>query len=152
METGATNPEEPKLIELADGLWVRQEIDNLLWVDLGGAGLAVDALEHPEKEAEVFAEIERTMPGVGIDYLVHTHLHYDHVALDAAFARRWGSEMIDMRSQRDHDDGSCGDDGRTIGGERRTALVTPMGGAHTPEDCVVWIEPDAVLAVGDLFG
>jgi cyclase len=146
MQTGKENPEEPKLIQLAHGLWVRQEIDNLLWADLGGAGLAVDALEHADKADDVFAAIEQTID-VGIDYLVHTHLHYDHVALDAAFARRYHSEMIDTQGRAAQQG-----PGRVIKGSRRTVSVIPMGGLHTSEDCVVWIEPDAVLCTGDLFG
>ncbi|MCY2930217.1 MAG: hypothetical protein NTV86_12115, partial [Planctomycetota bacterium] len=49
--------EIPKIIELAPGLGVRQEIDNLAWIDMGQYAIVVDALEHAEKEAEVVAAI-----------------------------------------------------------------------------------------------
>ena len=43
----ATDPADvAKIITVADGLWVRQAIDNITWIDLGDGGLVVDALEE----------------------------------------------------------------------------------------------------------
>jgi len=42
--------------------------------------------------------------------------------------------------------------GRWFEGTARRVQMLPLAGCHTKEDCVVWVEPDKVLAVGDIFG
>jgi cyclase len=138
--------ETPKLIEVADGLWVRQEIDNLTWMDLGGAGLVIDALEKVELRDEVVGEIRRTLGDTPVKYLFNTHLHYDHVALNDAFVAEFGCEVLNVQTR------SIGPEGLELVGESRRAQILPAPGCHTDEDCVLWLESLRVLAVGDIFG
>lgn len=136
----------PKIIEVASGLFVRQEIDNLTWADMGDYVLVVDALEKAETEGEVFAAIEETTGGKPVRYVLNTHTHYDHVVLNDSFRRRWGAEIINQVAI------PMPAEGRQFEGSRRRAVILPMPNCHTDEDCVVWFPDDKVLAVGDIFG
>jgi len=138
--------EVPKLIAVADGIHVRQEVDNIAWLDMGDHLLVVDALEQPELKDEVFDAIASTAPGKPVRYVLNTHTHYDHVALNDAFRRRWGAEIIS------HAATPLQPEGRQFAGERRTVRMIPMPGCHTDEDCIVWAPEDKVLFVGDIFG
>jgi glyoxylase-like metal-dependent hydrolase (beta-lactamase superfamily II) len=143
----ATDPADiPKLIHLAEGLTVRQAVDNMGWIDLGDAGLVVDALEQPELAEEVLAAIAKDLPGRPVRYVLNTHTHYDHVALNAALVRKFGAEVVDNAS------GSIPAEGRWFQGPRRKVEMLPAPGCHTAEDCVVWVPGDRVLFVGDIFG
>lgn len=138
--------ETPKLVPVADGFFVRQEIDNIAWVDLGGYAVVVDALEHPEKEDEVFSALARTLGDVPVRYVLNTHTHYDHVALNPAFQRYFGAEIINQQIA------PLGPEGRWFRGSRRSLHMLPAPGCHTEEDCVLWLPEDRALFVGDLFG
>ena len=138
--------ETPKIIEVADGLCVRQEIDNLTWIDMGDYGIVVDTLEQPDAKDEVFAAIRRTLAGKPLRYVLNTHTHYDHVVLNDAFRREFGAEIIN------HQTAPAGPDGRWFRGSRRSLHWIHMPGCHTDEDCVAWIPADRVLLAGDIFG
>ena len=138
--------ETPKIIQVADGLFVRQEIDNITWIDLGGAAVVVDTLEKPETEAEVFAAIAERLGGTPVRWVLNTHTHYDHIALNDAFVRRCGAEVVNARSP------GVAPDGRWFEGTRRKVQMLPMPGCHTDEDCVVWCPDASALLVGDIFG
>jgi len=135
----------PTIVAVAEGLHVRQAVDTIGWVDLGGAAVVVDALEDARLEAEVFAAIAETLGDVPVRYLVNTHCHGDHVALNAAFARR-GAEVINQRAA------PVGPEGRWLAGTRRRVQILPMPGCHTDEDVVVWSPDDRAIFVGDIFG
>jgi glyoxylase-like metal-dependent hydrolase (beta-lactamase superfamily II) len=137
--------DRPKLICLGEGFYVRQGIDNIAWMDLGENLLVIDALEQPELEGEIFAAIESTCPGKPVGYVLNTHTHYDHVALNAAFARR-KAQIINQELT------PLPEEGRRFGESLRTVHMRPMPGCHTAEDCVVFVEPEKVLFVGDIFG
>ena len=142
-----TDPADIASIEkIADGFYVRQAIDNTAWVDMGGAAVVVDALEQPELADEVFAAIADTIGDVPVKHLFNTHTHYDHVALNRAFAKRYNTEIVNTHTTR------IPPDGLWYEGRRRRALMLPMPGCHTDEDCVVWIPEDRALFVGDIFG
>ena len=142
-----TDPAEIPTIEtVADGFYVRQEVDNIAWIDMGGYALVVDALEVPELEEEVFAAIRSTLGDLPVRYVLNTHTHYDHVALNDAFRRSFGAEIIDQQNT------PSPPDGRWFEGSRRRALMLPTPGCHTPEDCCVWVPDDRALFVGDIFG
>lgn len=139
--------EQPKLLELGERFCVRQEIDNIAWMDSGdGWGLAVDALEHPEKADEVFGQIEQTLGQTPVKYLLNTHTHYDHVALNPMFQARWGTEIIN------HEVTPLPPEGRHFDGSARKVWMQPLENCHSEQDCLVWVEPDKVLFVGDVFG
>jgi len=143
----AADPAEtPKIITVAEGFHVRQEIDNITWMDMGDWGLAVDALERPELEEEVFEAIGSTLGDKPVRYLLNTHTHYDHMALNAAFGRRWGTQIVNQRTT------PLPPEGRWFEGEQRRVQMLPAGGCHTREDCVVWSPADKALLVGDIFG
>jgi cyclase len=135
-----------KLIPVAQGFTIRQAVDNTAWIDLGDGALVVDALEQPELEEEVLGAIAATLPGRTVRYVLNTHTHYDHVALNAAFVRRHGAEIVDNAS------GAIPPEGRWFEGPGRKLLMLPMPNCHTEEDCVVWVPRDRVLFVGDIFG
>ena len=143
----ATDPADvAKVIDVAPGFHVRQEVDNTAWVDLGGYAIVVDALERPELEDEVFAAIAATLGDTPVRYVLNTHTHGDHTALNPAFERRCGAEIVNARTA------SLPPEGRWLEGSRRRAQMLPMGGCHTREDCVVWVPEERVLFVGDIFG
>jgi cyclase len=141
-----TDPADvPKIIRAAEGFCVRQEIDNLAWIDMGDHAIVVDALEHAEKEAEVFAAIRDSLGDKPVRYLLNTHTHYDHVALNAAFVRRFRTEIVNLQTAE------IPPEGRWFEGRRRLQIL-PMPGCHTEEDCIVWAPDDRVLFAGDIFG
>ena len=146
MTEGSDPADVPKILTMAEGFCVRQEIDNIAWIDLGGSGLVVDALERPELEAEVFAAISETFGATPVNYVINTHTHYDHVALNDAFKRRWGSEIVSAATC------DIPPEGRWFEGTARKVQMLPMPNCHTPEDCIVWAPDDRVLFVGDIFG
>jgi len=143
-------PDDPmavaKVIEAAPGFFVRQAIDVMAWIDLGGQAVVVDALEEARLENEVFDAIARTLPDSPVRYVLNTHTHYDHVALNEAFVSRCGAQVINQ------DAAPLGPEGRWFEGPRRRLVMLPFGGCHTREDCLVWSPADRVLCVGDVFG
>jgi len=141
-----TDPDTPKILQLTDAVVVRQAIDNMGWLDLGDCLLVVDALEQPELEQEVMTAIQDTAGDKRVRYLLNTHTHYDHVALNDAFVRKCGTEIVNLRAAE------IPVDGRVFEGSSRSARMIPMPGCHTAEDCVVWMPEDRVLFVGDIFG
>ena len=96
----ATDPAETaKIVTVAGGLYVRQAIDNTAWVDMGDWAIVVDALEQPGLAGEVFAAIQSTLGDKPVRYLLNTHTHYDHMALNGAFQRRMGTEIISTQDR-----------------------------------------------------
>ena len=142
----ATDPDMPRLLTLAKGVFVRQEVDNMAWVDMGDHMLVVDALERPELEEEVFTAIRETLPDTPVRYVLNTHTHYDHVALNPAFTKRWGADIVNAKTRE------LPAEGVWFEGKARRVLMMPLPGCHTSEDCVVWLPEDRVLFVGDIFG
>lgn len=143
--TGNT-PDTPKLMELADGVYVRQAVDNISWFDLGGNAVIVDALEDRNEADAVLSALADTLGETPVRYVINTHTHADHVALNKTFRRHFGAEIINAPTA------DIPPDGRQFEGPRRSALMLPLGGLHTDEDCVVHLPADGVLFTGDLFG
>jgi len=140
-----SNENKAEIIEVRPGLYIRREIDNMGWFDMGDYGLVVDALEQPEVEAEVFAAIKNTLVSLPISKVLNTHLHPDHVALNRAFEKA-GAEIINARVC------DMPANGLVFEGRDRQVTMLPMPGCHTHQDCVVWSEMDRILFVGDIFG
>ena len=138
--------ETPTIFPLAEGFCVRQAVDVIAWIDLGDGGLVVDALEQAHLEEEVFAAIAETLGDKPVKYVLNTHPHGDHTALNAAFGRRWGAEIVSQRSA------AITPEGRWFEGPKRRVLFWATPGCHTPDDCCAWVEPDKALFVGDIFG
>jgi cyclase len=136
----------PKILEPAPGVWVRQEIDNIAWIDLGEDLLVIDALERPELADEVCNAIAETTGGKPVRTVVNTHTHYDHVALNDVFVQRFGAEILNAKTR------VLPADGIAVGTAERPVLVQPMPDCHTHEDCIVHLPKDGVLFVGDIFG
>ena len=143
----ATDPADvPKIVTVGDGLCVRQEVDNIAWIDMGGFAVVVDALERRELEQEVFAAIRETLGETPLRCVFNTHTHYDHVALNEAFRRDFGAEIVNQQAS------PVGPEGRWFEGDRRQLHWLPLPGCHTPEDCIAWVPEDRALFVGDIFG
>jgi len=136
----------PKIIPVAERFYVRQAVDNIAWIDLGNYAVVVDALEQPELEDEIFSAMRSTLGDKSIRYLLNTHTHYDHVALNHAFQTRYQTEIVNQETC------SIPEDGRWFEGSDRRLLMLPLPGCHTAEDCVVWAPEDRVLFTGDIFG
>jgi glyoxylase-like metal-dependent hydrolase (beta-lactamase superfamily II) len=132
----------PKILQPVPGVWVRQEIDNIAWIDLGEDLLVIDALERPELEEEVLRSIQETTGGKPVRTVVNTHTHYDHVALNPAFVETFVNARTRVLPTT----------GLAVGSESRPATVIPMPDCHTPEDCIIFLPKDSVLFVGDIFG
>lgn len=142
-----TDPvEKAKVVELAEGFYVRVAIDNMAWIDLGEDIVVVDALEENHLEGEVFSAISSTMGDRTVRYVLNTHTHYDHTALNKAFQRRFGSEIVNQTTT------PIPQAGRWFKGSRRRLLMLGVPGCHTAEDCIVWSPQDKALFVGDIFG
>ena len=144
-DTVPTDAETPKLLCPAPGIYVRQEVDNITWIDMGDHLIVVDALEVAGLEDEVMGLIASTTGGKPVRYLLNTHTHYDHVVLNEAFARR-GAQIVNQVVS------PLPADGRWFDGARRRVLMLPMGGAHTEEDCIVHVPDAGVLLAGDICG
>ena len=137
----------PQVLRLAEGFHLRQAVDNIAWADLGDGAVVIDALEQPELRDEVFSAIRSTLgEAVRVRCVLNTHTHYDHVALNEAFVREWGSEVLNFHTAR------LKADARWLEGPKRRMRILPMPGCHTEEDCVAWFPADKVLFVGDIFG
>ena len=134
-----------KIVTVAPGVFVRESVDTMGWIDMGEYGIAVDALEQRELEGEVFAVLAETLGEKPIRFVLNTHTHYDHVALNSAFERRFGARIVNQAT------GAIDPEGRWFEGNRRV-LIKPMPDCHTPEDCIVWVPDGKVLFVGDIFG
>ncbi len=139
-------PQKPEIIQLADGLFVRQAVDNMAWIDMGGYVLIVDALEDEALEAEVLRDIHRTLGDVDVRYVVNTHTHYDHIALNEAFRRRFGCEIVNRQTC------DISSEAMVLSGDSRAISVHVLTGCHSEDDCVIWCADDGVLFVGDIFG
>ena len=87
--------ETPTIVTVAEGFCVRQAVDVIAWIDLGDGVLVVDALEQAHLEQEVFAAITETLGDKPVKYVLNTHPHGDHVALNAAFERRF--EVVEVK-------------------------------------------------------
>ena len=143
----STDPmDTPTVHTLADGFYVREAVDTIGWIDMGGWALIIDALEEPGDESDVVASIESTLGETPVRCVLNTHTHFDHVCLNRAFQRRFGAEIVNQ------DVTPLGDDGRWFEGDARRALMKPMVGCHTPQDCIIWFPGDSILFVGDIFG
>jgi glyoxylase-like metal-dependent hydrolase (beta-lactamase superfamily II) len=136
----------PEVREIAPGVYVRVAVDNTAWIDLGDDLAVVDTLEQPELEEEVFAHLERLFPDKPVRYVINTHTHYDHVALNGAFERRCGAEVLNQKTT------PLDSQGRMVGGTERSLALDLSPGCHTKEDWLVWLPVDRILFVGDLFG
>jgi len=146
MSTGHDNAETPKIVTVGEDFYVRQAIDNMAWIGMGGYTLIVDALEQRHLEEEVFAAMRSTLGETPVRYLLNTHTHYDHTALNSAFKRRFGTEIVNQQTC------PIGAEGRWFEGSRRRVLALSMPGCHTREDWIIWVPGDRVLFVGDIFG
>ena len=136
----------PKVVTVAEGCWVRVAVDNIAWIDLGEFAIVIDALEQAHLADEVFRAIAQTLGDKPIRYLLNTHTHYDHTALNSAFKKRFGTEIVSAAT------GRLGPDGRWFEGTLRRVQMLHMPGCHTAEDCAVWVPQDRTLFVGDIFG
>ena len=138
--------DNPQVTEIADGVWVRVEVDTLAWIDMGGEAVFIDAHEEPGIEDAIFPALAETLGATPLSTVINTHTHYDHIYLNKTFQERFGAKIVNQ------DTTDIPFDGLWIDGAKRKLLVMPMVGCHTDEDCVIWLPDCRVLFVGDIFG
>lgn len=139
--------DQARIIPISSSVWVRQAIDNMGWVNLGGDLAVIDTLEEAHLRDEVFAAIEQSTGGCPVRWVLNTHCHVDHIALNKAFKKRWNAQIIS------HKNGEVPTHGiRRIGDTTQALQMIHLPGCHTPEDCVIWIPQSKTLFTGDLFG
>jgi cyclase len=141
-----TAAEQPKLLSPMPGCFVRQEVDNIGWIEMETYVLVVDALERPELEQEIMATLATTVPGKPVRAVINTHTHHDHVALNDAFRERFGAQIVNAQTHVVPPDGLT-----WSAGERRVEVYSRPG-CHTAEDLIVWLPRERLLFVGDIFG
>ena len=138
--------DDPQVIEIAPGVWVRVEVDSIAWIDMGGWAVVIDAHEDPAVEGELFGAMAATLGETPITTVINTHTHYDHIYFNETFRQRFGAEIVNQETT------PIPPEGRWIEGHGRRLLIVPMVGCHTPEDVVIWLPDCKVLFVGDIFG
>ncbi len=143
---GGNTADEAKLISLGTGFAVRQEVDNIAWMVVDDGVLVVDALEQPSLGPEVLRLMAETAGELPVRWVLNTHTHYDHIALNSMFRERFGAEIVNSRER------NIPPDGLVFGRGARTVRMLHVPGCHTAEDCIVWVPEDSVLFVGDIFG
>ena len=138
--------DNPQITAIADGVWVRVEVDTLAWIDLGGQAVFIDAHEEPGIEDAIFPALAETLGETPLTTVINTHTHYDHIYLNKLFQERFGAAIVNQ------DAADIPVTGLWIEGDKRKLVVMPMVGCHTDEDCVIWLPDCKVLFVGDIFG
>ncbi len=138
--------ETPTIVRAGERTFVRQAIDNMGWVDMGECVLVVDALEQRKLEGEVLEAIARTAGDKPVRYVLNTHTHGDHTALNKMFRKRFAAEIVNYKTC------DIPDDGKWFETAAAKVQMLHMPGCHTGKDCVVWVPDDSVLFVGDIFG
>ena len=142
--------------KLADGVFIRQGVDNCVWADLGDGVVVIDTLEDPGLAAVIERSVADTV-GKPIRWVVNTHWDDDHTAGNPAFARA-GATVIAHEScapatrERDGDPDVTYNESYVLRGDGREARIEWLGGTHTPADSVVYLPWAKVLHVADLFG
>jgi glyoxylase-like metal-dependent hydrolase (beta-lactamase superfamily II) len=144
MSTTATD--RPKLLRPAPGCFVRQEVDNIAWLDMGDYLLVVDALEQTALEAEVMESIAATTGGKPVGVVINTHTHQDHVALNDAFQRRFGAQVVNAQTH------VIPPAGLVWTADERRVEAHALPGCHTDGDLIVWLPRERLLFTGDIFG
>jgi glyoxylase-like metal-dependent hydrolase (beta-lactamase superfamily II) len=141
----ADSMEVARLKELKPGIFVRNHIDNMGWIDSGDTVVVVDTLEQPHLKDEVFDLFDQTFHGRKAGIVINTHTHYDHVALNDDFADEHGAKIINLKTTE------IPESGVTLDTQKEIQII-PFPRAHSHDDCVVWVPEDSVLFAGDLFG
>lgn len=142
-----TDPaDNPQVAQVADGLWVRVEVDTIGWIDMGEWAVVIDTHESRSVKDDLFAAIAETIGDKPVRTVINTHTHYDHVRLNRAFQKKYGAEIVNQKTT------TIPPEGLWIDGSKRRLLIQPMVGCHTDEDCVIWLPDCKVLFIGDIFG
>ncbi len=132
----------PELINPVNNLYVRNAVDNLSWIDMGDFLIVVDALEQKSLAKEVSEMISSSCPGKPLKFLINTHCHHDHTALNAFFAAQ-GAEIISSRNSGE----------KVITGNNGiTVKFTPFPGCHSENDVLINVPELKTLFTGDIFG
>ena len=133
----------PKVLEVQPNIFVRNAIDNLTWVNLGDQIVVIDALEEVELADEVLKAIRATS-ALPITYMINTHRHSDHMALNPFF-ESLGAEIISFHDLKGKT--------KTIKGSNNLSLdLIPLPKTHSNKDILVHIPEVNVLCCGDVFG
>lgn len=108
----------------------------------------VTAVVDPTEAAPVARELERQ--GLGLDLILNTHHHADHVGGNAELKRRYGAEVVGPAGDRGRiasmDRGLEDGDVVRVGTAAARVLLVP---GHTTAHVAFWFERDAALFCGD---
>lgn len=115
-----------------------------LLVAEGGAVAVVDPGEAEPVQAVLLEK------GLGLDYVLNTHHHGDHIAGNAALIEAWGAKLVGPRAETDRIPGMdiLLDEGTafSFGGEEVQVIETP---GHTRGHICFYFPDSGVLFTGD---
>ena len=134
---------KPCVVELSNGIYLRNAVDNLGWVDLGDQVVVVDALEEAELGDEVLALIQESTNGT-VKTVINTHRHSDHMALNPFFEAQ-GARILSYHDLKGHEQTILGANGRHL-------RLVPLPKTHSNKDILVFIPDASILFCGDVFG
>lgn len=134
----------PKIIQLGRGVFGRQAIDNMGWIDMGNYIVVIDTLEQRKLAGDVVSQIHHTIGNKPVRYVINTHLHYDHIALNPHF-ERLGAEIVNARTLNSK---------FTLGKKHSSNYleIIPLPGLHTKDDIIINLPNQKITFIGDLFG
>lgn len=147
---------ENRILEIGEGIFIRQAVDNCLWADLGEGAVVVDTLEDPLLAPRIEEKVRETT-GLPVKWVINTHWDIDHIAGNAYFAQK-GATIIAHHScapasaKPDGNPNVVFEERYLLQSGNRGVEIEWLGGTHTPADSVVYFPWAKVLHVADLFG
>ena len=121
--------------------------DNYMYL-LHEADSGVTAVVDPADPAPVIAALDRR--GLGLDLILNTHHHGDHIGGNAALKARYGAKIVGPRAEvsriPDMDRTVGQGDEVAVGGETARVIETP---GHTSGHIAYWFESSRALFCGD---
>jgi glyoxylase-like metal-dependent hydrolase (beta-lactamase superfamily II) len=133
---------QAKLLKLTDGIYVRNEVDNIGMLDMGDYAAIIDTHEDLKLKDEILSQIKQSLPAKPVKLVLNTHLHYDHVVLNSYFLSH-GAAAVSLKTHPN---------GHTIKGKHFSVEMFSVAGCHSDYDAAFFIPEKRVLFTGDIFG
>lgn len=131
-----------ELLKLADGVFIRNEVDNIGMLDMGDYAAVIDTHEDISLKNEILAQINKSMNYKAVKLVLNTHLHYDHVVLNSYFTSH-GAKAVSLKDYPN---------GYTVEGKNFSVEMFSVAGCHSEYDAAFFIPEKKILFTGDIFG